>query len=463
MTDAETAICERTGVPCGATAPAQQVSTPETRSPPGWLARSVRRFAMEARRQETLSLIDQVISSAGSFLTTLIVGRFAGPDELGTYALGFSLVMLCYSVHQSLVGVPYTVFANRMHGVARAEYAGAVLAQVGLLSVVAAAAMLAGMVAVAMGVGPPRLMPVLGVLAATIPFWLLREFARRVGFAHLRAATVLILDVSAVAIQVSGLVLLHARGALSAVSATLTTGLACALVAATGLVLARKDFLLRADRLLPTLRKNWAVGGWIFAGGLVSDFTSQSMLLWILAFTVSETATGVFAAASQIIRVCNPLILGIGQVLGPKLSNAFSQGGVPAARRVVWSMTRLFALTMGAFCVATFFGGGMAVQLLFGGRYVGYEQVITLMAVGALFSSLTLAPAGGLAILEHAEVLFVASLLQGAATLTVAIALLASWGIFGVACGLVAGQLVAFLVEWVSFFRFARRAEVPDA
>ena len=459
MTETETILCAGDEPRCPVATPAPHAVNPPDRR----VVRALRRLLAQGLRQETLSLVDQVVCSAASFLTTLLVGRFAGPAELGIYVLGFSLVMLCYSVHQSLVGVPYTVFANRLHGRARAEYAGAVLAQVGLLSLAAALAMLVGMTAVAMGNGPPGLARVLGVLAATIPFVLLREFARRVGFAHLRAGMVLLLDVVTAAVQTFGLVSLIAMGTLSAVSATLVVGLAYALVAAAWLLLARKEFLLRAGSFLPALRKNWAVGGWIFAGGLVSDFSSQSMILWILAFTVNETATGIFAAASQIIRVCNPLILGIGQILGPKLAAAFNRGGIPAARRVVWSMTRLFALTMGGFCVATWFGGGWVIQILFGSKYVGYEQVVTLMAVGTLFASMAMAPAGGLAVLERAHVLFAASLLQGAVTLAVAVALLAAWGPVGVACGLVAGQLAVFLVDWISFFRLARRAEVAHA
>ena len=85
------------------------------------------------------------------------------------------------------------------------------------------------------------------------------------------------------------------------------------------------------------------------------------------------------------------------------------------------------------------------------------------MAVATLFSSMALAPAGGLAVLERAHVLFAASVLQGVVTLVVAVALLAAWGPFGVACGLVAGQLAGFLVDAISFFRLARRAEVAHA
>jgi O-antigen/teichoic acid export membrane protein len=460
MTNSEIAERGAATHPRQSTLPVEQAVPPEPRSFAQPFSRVLRRIAAQTTRQETLSLVDQVVASATSFLTTLIVGRIAGPHELGLYALGFSLVTLCFAVENSLVGVPYTVYAHRSHKVSQADYAGAVLIQVVLLSLLASLFMLGGTVAVSTSAGLPGLLPVLCVLAATVPFCLLREFARQAGFIHLRAAAVLVLDLSAAAIQLSGLVLLVKLHRLTAVSATVLMGLSAAIVSTTWLLLMRKGFRFRFACFFPAIKMNWAVGGWMFAGGLVSHFTSQSMILWILAFSVDETATGIFAAASQIIRITNPLVLGIGQVLGPKIAHAFNRNGLPAARRVVWSMTRLFALTMGGFCVATFLGGGVAVEMLFGSKYAGYEQVVTLMAAAALFSALALPPSGVLTVLERADVIFMASLIQGAVTLGLAVVLLKPWGPVGVACGLVAGQLAAFSVDWIAYFLLAHRAKV---
>ena len=62
--------------------------------------------------------------------------------------------------------------------------------------------------------GSTPMVHVLGVLAAIIPFMLLRDFARRFAFAELRMFTALMLDTSVAAVQIGGLLGLAAAGRL---------------------------------------------------------------------------------------------------------------------------------------------------------------------------------------------------------------------------------------------------------
>src|SRR4051812_40178661 len=76
-----------------------------------------------------LALVAQALVSGMNFGTSLLVGRFAGPDELGVYSLGFTLVVVAMSFQDSLVSSPYTVYGNRLEGEDRSRLAGAALAQ----------------------------------------------------------------------------------------------------------------------------------------------------------------------------------------------------------------------------------------------------------------------------------------------------------------------------------------------
>jgi O-antigen/teichoic acid export membrane protein len=407
-------------------------------------------------RQGTLSVADQSIASGVNFLTNVLIGRICGPAELGIYALGFSLVVICYSVLQSLISIPYSVFAARLHGRPRAEYAGAVLVHYVLFSLLAALAMLGGAAAVAAGLKPRELLPVLCVLAATVPFILLREFARRVCFAHLHTARALAIDIAAAVFQAAGLLLLIWAGKLSAVTATLLVGLACAAPAVIWLVANRKSFVVRRDNFATVARQNWTFGGWMFAGGLLVDFSSSTMVLWILTFTVDRAAAGVFAATATLVRVCNPFISGIAQMLVPKVAEAYGREAEQGARRVVWKTSAFLGITMGAFWVALFFGGQAAVNLLYGSKYAGYEHVILILALSALASALTLAPAAGLQVLQRPAIIFKADVVQAIVTLVVAGGLVVHCGVLGVVYGLLAGQVVGLAIQWASFSRLAR-------
>src|SRR5438270_403396 len=83
------------------------------------------------------------------------------------------------------------------------------------------------------------------MLAAVMPFALLREFGRRFAFAHLHMAEALVLDGAVAALQLAGLAWLAATGALSAGTAFAAVGAACALTGAVWLYLARREFVVR--------------------------------------------------------------------------------------------------------------------------------------------------------------------------------------------------------------------------
>ena len=74
-----------------------------------------------------LALADQGIVSFASFVTTILIGRLCGTQELGVYTLAISIAFFFVAVQDSLVTMPYTVYGNRLQGHARRRYAGSML------------------------------------------------------------------------------------------------------------------------------------------------------------------------------------------------------------------------------------------------------------------------------------------------------------------------------------------------
>src|SRR3981189_2003146 len=149
---------------------------------------------------QALALTDQAVVSATSFLTMILIGRFALSSELGLYSMGFSLLVTCLCILESLISTPYTIHQHRSSGTA-AERAGASLAQAGLLSALVAIALAATAWGLTSRGAWPELVTLFWALAAVAPLVMLREFCRRFAFAHLRMAEALILDTVVAAIQ----------------------------------------------------------------------------------------------------------------------------------------------------------------------------------------------------------------------------------------------------------------------
>src|SRR6185369_11949707 len=95
------------------------------------------------------------------------------------------------------------------------------------------------------------------MLAVVIPFACLREFGRRVAFAHLNVGQALLLDGVAAVVQLAGLVWLISMETLTATTAYAVIGTACALSGAIWLYQARGIFLVRWAQVCPMLRQNW--------------------------------------------------------------------------------------------------------------------------------------------------------------------------------------------------------------
>ena len=411
-------------------------------------------FGMTARKC-SVSLVDQVVVSGINFIATVMVGRSGGPEELANYALGFTLVIIVFSFLETLIAMPYTIYANRLEGAARAGYRGAVLLQCGLLAALAALVLAGWGMAISTGLGPQGLAPVLYVLSAAVPFYILKEFARQFAFAHLNSKTALQIDLCAGTLQIVGIAILAAGRFLSAVTAYATIGAANAVVALTWLLLSRNDFVMQRNQIFQVIRRNLSFGGWILAGRIVGQLNSDILVLWLMAFVLGNKATGIFAACMTVVHLSNPFVLGMGQVLTPRVAQAFADKGIREVQRVARKATIFMGLALSGFCIGAFLFGDEALRLFYGSQYDGNRYIITVLSVSILAFALSMPAASSLLALERPDVSLKASAAGLLLTVAIASALVFPLGVLGVAWGLLSGQIGASAVRWIVFTRMA--------
>jgi O-antigen/teichoic acid export membrane protein len=408
-------------------------------------------------RKFSVSLIDQMMVSGTNFITTVLVGRTGGPDELANYALGFTAVIIIFSVIETLVVTPYTVYANRLAGTARAAYRGAALLQCGLLSAAAALVLAGWALTVASGIGHPGLPPALFVLSAAIPCYILREFARQCAFAHLDAKTAFQIDLCAGTLQIVSVGALAAGGRLSAVTAFTAIGAANAIASFIWLIRSRKDFVLQRDQVVADIRRNLAFGSWILAGRMAAQLNSDIFLLWLMAFVLGSKATGIFAACMTVIHLSNPFIIGTAQVLTPRVVQAWAESGLREVQRVMLKTTLFLGIALSGFCIGIFLFGEELLRLFYGSQYEGSHYIIMALSFSVLSFVLGLPASCGLFALERPDGNLKANLVGIFLTASVASALVFRFGIIGVVCGLLCGQIGASAVRWRIFTREAAK------
>jgi O-antigen/teichoic acid export membrane protein len=388
-----------------------------------------------------LALADQAMVGGANFLAVMIVGRYGGAEELGFFALALTLVYLAQSAQESLVTVPYTIRINRLPSARRAVYRGSTVAcHVVLAFAFAALAACAGGV-LNLTETSPALGASLTTLALVLPAWLLRELARRFSFADLQFLPALSVSTAVAVLQVAILALLAVEERLTASTALLGLAAANGAAGLAWLGLVQRTLRFSRRQLVCDVRRKWRLGKWIFASQALSTAAMQAAP-WILAASLGAAATGVFAACASIIRLANPAIVALINVLTPQAAQAYTAGGAAQLRRVVRGTSLLIGGLMTVFCGGLLFAGEPLLRLFFGDAYVGFGLTLLVLAVAHMLGRLAVAPAHGLMVLHRAAACLKADGV-GYLVLLAAVAMLVNVaGVLGAAVGMLLGTAV---------------------
>jgi O-antigen/teichoic acid export membrane protein len=417
----------------------------------------------KALHQGIVSLADQAVASATNFVTGVIIARACSKEEFGLYMLGFSLILLMTDFQTSLISTPYMVYAPRLKGRAHALYTGSTLIHQLAFCLLTMLALVCGAFAVTIGVGPRGLGPVLWALVAVIGLIMLREFARRVCFAGLKLKTAFLFDTCIAAGQIGGLLLLARFGLLSASRAYWVIGSVCGIAVLGWLWSDRVFYEPRIGESVADLKKNWIFGKWVFASGLVVA-VSMNLYPWFLAYFHGTASTGVWAACLGVVSVGNPAILGIQNLVGPKIAHVYAAAGPMALRRLVFKITAVIALPVSLLCVVMFFWGGRLVTLLYGRQYGGNGLVVTIMAFNVLVLAAAFPFTRALYAVERADLDFLGNLVAVFIMVTVGLWLVRVLGPLGAVLGFLGASLVTSAAKAGAFLRLpVRISESQDS
>ena len=414
-----------------------ETAPPQAVSAPGLLRRMIALAVRHELAGAGLSVADQAIVSGTNFVTSVIIGRLAGADDLGIYSLGMSVVFLARGVQDQLVTAPYQVRCQTRSGLRRAAYLGSTLTHHIALSLLVVLAFIGLAAAVRLGVGPVGLKSVVWVLAAAAPTLLLREFLRQIAFAHLKPGLACTLDAVVAVTQVGGMLAL-------AYSGLLTVGGAIGISAGGCLLAALAWFCLKPERvrvvpghLWRDWTENWDFGRWALASQLVGG-AGLYLLPWVVALVDGIQETGLLAAGWTLVGVANAFVVGLASYLSPRAARAYAVGGVAALRSVLWMTAGLFSLSLGLFSVGAIVAGSLAAGLIYGDQFADAGPIVAVLAVTLWINSMAITAGNGLWAVGRPEANFKADMASLGVSAIVTVALVPSFGATGAAVALLA-------------------------
>ena len=409
-------------------------------------------------RQGVWAVGDRLIVAGTNFLTLVIVGRAAGVEALGVFALAWTVLLAVNALGEAFVTSPYTVFAPRPRSaVARARYAGAALAMHMTLAGLAAAVCLLAALALARWGASEVVRNAAWCLAVALPASALREFARRFLFARFAAWRAPVLDGAAAALQLGAILALAAAAALTPATALLAIAVGTGAPALVWLVAARRAFRRPDGRLVRReTRRHGHFARWLAAAQLSDLAVTHGVAWWVAAFA-GTAATGLFSAANSLVLVINPLMLGVGSVLLPRTALAQHRDGPHEVARIVWKVTAGLALAAGLVCLAVALGGGPLLAALYGIAPTGTAvATVALLAAAGFAGATAFAVDNGLMVVGRQDANFVASLVGLVVTFAGAALLLPPMGLVGAALAVLLGTAVNALWQIVVFARTTR-------
>jgi O-antigen/teichoic acid export membrane protein len=441
--------------------------TPEEEIPAGSLPWRTARFvqpvagliADRAVRQGALSVADQAVVSAASFLTGMMVARATSPEEFGIYTLAMTLVLLARGIQQQLIFAPYVIQCHRRQGRELAEYTGSTLVQQCVLAATALAGVLGFAGAIGLGLQRQTLLPVIAALVIAMPLLLFREFARAQALSRLKTAMAVVLDGSGAAVQLALLGMLWATGLVSAAGACLVLAAAATVVCGQWLWMERGRWRIVRGRIRADWRGNWRFARWAVASYLVGC-TTPFIMPWIVAAARGAADTGLLGACGTLAGIANLFVAGWSNYLSPSIARAYAQSGKAAMCRVVARASATFAVVVGGMCLLSLLLGEYCIVLVYGPQYAGGGPVLTVCLLSVLAMSFAIVTGNGLWAIDRPHETFLPDVVALAAALVTAALLIPGHGAMGAAAATLAGTTAGSALKAVRFFQLVRR--LPD-
>jgi O-antigen/teichoic acid export membrane protein len=408
-----------------------------------------------------LALADQAVVSGTSLLSTVLVGRFTVPSQLGIYTIALSVLGSLLAVQDALILLPYTIQRHRPSR-SPVEHAGITLLHSGVLAATATAALVLAAAVGMMLAADASLIWLILALVLTVPSAMQREFGRTYAFAHLQVAKALILDAAVAVVQLGVLGWLGWTGRMSAIGACAALGGACALTSLVWLYYARSHFVIRADQMRQATRESWSLGKWLCAGQVTVSMQGYASY-WLLPLLMSMAETGVYAACTSIASLANPLLTAFRNTLTPRAVLAFKEGGAAKLRRQAFCDALVLTGAMSLFCVAIFFGGDMLMRVIYdGAEYRGYGHVVTILAVAMAAGAAGAPASNALASMERPQAIVLATSVGTVVTLATVCILCLEWGLLGAAYGFLAGNVAGSAARWAAFLAVLVQPDPAD-
>ena len=416
------------------------------------------------------AMADQLVVSGSRFLLVVLLARECGEIQLGIFALVISFVYMAQMCLQTLVTTPYANFCRRENMVDRLNYRDDCRTFALALSFAAALAMCALGFAFSYLAGTQTWVTdvALGQLGSgflwaslAVPCILMVEFYRRMYLIHMQGQYAFGLSLLVNLLLWGGLGYLLATEALSVTASLLALSVSNAIPILFFLVRegkSRGDFV----GLRESFQRNWKFGKFVFFSEAL-NFGRSNFVYWAILGVMGAGATGAYSACHSLMRVINPIFLGIAGVAEPSIAAGYARDGAAEVRKIAFRVLLFMVVGTLPICMGVGLFSETLLQLFFGGRFVGYGGVVGWLAAAGFFATASYPFSNAIQAVDRPDVNYRIRILTMALTIFGVLIALPIWGLVGAAVTHFACSLIALTLRVICFHHFTRRSSGPSS
>ena len=400
-----------------------------------------------------LAIADQIVVSAGTFLSVLIICRNCSNEDFGIFSLAWTVIGFLRTVQERMIAAPYLAFTFRP-GYDRTSFRGSSIAHQAVFAFLWTGIVLTASIAIwALGYGIGQF--VFGLsLAVALLFNLARDEMRSVSYTDFAYLRLLMLDVAVVVTQLLGLLILSWLDAFSITTANLTLGFACVVPFVVWLWLTKSKFTFDARTIASDWFHNWNYSRWL-VGARVLGIAPMVVIPWLIAYFEGERGTGVFGVCSSLVGVSLMFVQGTNNLFQPRTVLELQKNGI---RGLITAITESIVVVCAALvCISmVFFFCGGNLLVIFGTQYMAFGFLTFLLSVSTLVVSMSMMMANGLAALKKSKDFFWGEVACCIVSIASAFLLIPFSGLNGAAYAMILGGLAATVVTGLTLSRGIR-------
>lgn len=405
------------------------------------------------------TLTDRSLFALSNFALNVTLARWMNAEAYGAFAIAFSIFLILGGLQSTLLVGPLLVFGPKRYKERFQTYLGVVIkGHMALSALTSVCLALAGGACLAWG--SSDIGHVLLALAVSAPFILLLWLLRLSCYVRIQTRQTTIAGAVYLVLLLTGTYLLHRLSFLTPTSALL-------LMAATSLVVAiwlgvRQgaklfDERLRSKFALEVATEHWCYARWTIPTRLMKA-GYRNMVFFILPYWGGLEATGALRALMNLTMPMGFIEHSLAVVMVPTLVRARANGTLH--EKVILAIA-FFFVTSFVYGIALVVFQDQIIQLLYGGRYGSYADLVWVIALIPVIGSVSIVIDSTLRAIERPKDIFWAILAGALVGFTFGIGAVIYAGAFGAVISLLLSASVSMILMLV-LLRSALRSEKAE-